>query len=407
MSGKKSKQNVINLLLLEKSSGLWYNVKCIMNNYVISDIHGNAERLSALLDILKKKHPKGNFTLHIIGDLFDRGENSADVFKIVKNNHKNIKALLGNHEDLFMDFMESPVINYPRWQMNFSYPTIISFLTEEFKGFVYANKIKLKDLATEFYAKRRKTESKLKKITKIPSENLIKTYIGTIVSTISERDMRSPKHYFDSLINAVYPNLPAKEKIFIKNICYIGLVDKFCEIYEYLSKLSIYSEVNGNYLLVHSGFVSKNEDRNQYDTCENDFYNECKNINDIKSQSKFPLLWSRRYETFTEKPVAPKERFDNHIIVYGHSATDRFNTDKSLLPHFEYDKVGRLVSIGLDGKNCDMANGELNCLNLEDLSQIIVLGSNEKHEKNYIVPPMTYTIIPYKNSFENESKQKQ
>lgn len=378
-----------------------------MNNYVVSDIHGNAERLSALLDILKKKHPKGNFTLHIIGDLFDRGEYSADVFQIVENNHKNVKVLLGNHEDLFMNFMESPVINYPRWQMNFSYSTVISFLNEELKRIVYANKLKIKDLATEFYAKKRKAESKLKKITKISSDNLLKTYIKTIVSTTSKRDMRSPNNYVDSLIDAVYPNLSPREKILIKNICYVGLINNFCDIYEYFSKLSTFSEVNGKFLLVHSGFVAKCKEQGEYDSCESIFYNECKNMKDLKNQSRFPLLWARRYDAFSDKPIAPKERFDNHIIIYGHSTTDKFNKNQTLLPHFEYDVAGRLASVGLDGKNCDMTNGELNCLNLEDLSQIIVWGSNEMNEKNILIPPISYTIIPYKGSYENELKQKQ
>ena len=39
-----------------------------MNNYVVSDIHGNAERLEALLFLLRKKHPVGDYKLYVMGD---------------------------------------------------------------------------------------------------------------------------------------------------------------------------------------------------------------------------------------------------------------------------------------------------------------------------------------------------
>ena len=54
-----------------------------MNNYVISDIHGNAERFSELMTALNLKHPNKDYKLHIIGDLFDRGDDSERVLEII------------------------------------------------------------------------------------------------------------------------------------------------------------------------------------------------------------------------------------------------------------------------------------------------------------------------------------
>ena len=57
-----------------------------MHNYVISDIHGNSERFKHLLKILKERHPNGDFVLHIIGDIFDRGKTSAEVYNLIVEN---------------------------------------------------------------------------------------------------------------------------------------------------------------------------------------------------------------------------------------------------------------------------------------------------------------------------------
>ena len=98
-----------------------------MFNYVISDIHGNAERFSRLLSFLKKKHTDGNFKLYVIGDLFDRGYDSERVLSLICDNSSNVEVLKGNHEELFMKFMEHPTINYPNWQINGSYSKIVIF----------------------------------------------------------------------------------------------------------------------------------------------------------------------------------------------------------------------------------------------------------------------------------------
>ena len=142
-----------------------------MHNYVVSDIHGNSERLRFLLASLKNKHSSGDFVLHIIGDLFDRGKSSADVYQLLLKNKNNINLLLGNHECLFMDFMENPK-NFVQWQANGAYPTIQSFIDEFLPNLLRDDIIfdtkELRDLYAESY---KVTQSKINRLFGKKQEN--------------------------------------------------------------------------------------------------------------------------------------------------------------------------------------------------------------------------------------------
>ena len=134
-----------------------------MNNYVISDIHGNVERFSKLMSVLNEKHPNKDNMLYVLGDLFDRGEDGEEVLSTIFDNAENVFVLKGNHEALFMDFMEDPIENYIGWQMNYAYPTIISFglkhlsiLLEQYKD------VTSQKLVNEYYKKLSAVERKLK-----------------------------------------------------------------------------------------------------------------------------------------------------------------------------------------------------------------------------------------------------
>lgn len=376
-----------------------------MNNYVISDIHGNSERLFALLKILKKKHPKGDFVLHIIGDLFDRGDSSSKVFEIIKQNQKYIKVIKGNHEDLFMNFMENPELNYAKWQINFSYPTIISFLYDQFETFIYQNRIKIKELSSDYSTNYKRVNARIVKMFNNTKEDVLSKYIKVITNTISNRDKRSPRLAFLLMIDQIYPELSTREKALIEQIGYVRLIDKFCDVYEYFKNLPNYAEINGKFLLVHSGFVKNNIKSNEYDSCGEVFYKHCEMIKELKYQNALPMLWSRRIDLSSDKPITPGERFDNHVIVFGHTTTDKFNLDNSLRPIFTYNNNGKLVSIGIDGRNYDYVEGELNCINLENLSQMILTGSTEMQNGENVFP-LNYFEIPYKNPFnENDFEQ--
>lgn len=75
--------------------------------YAIGDIHGCARELNLLL---KQIAPKPNDTVVFLGDYIDRGPDSKSVIDLILALKKktNVVALKGNHEQLFLDFLESP-----------------------------------------------------------------------------------------------------------------------------------------------------------------------------------------------------------------------------------------------------------------------------------------------------------
>ncbi len=66
---------------------------------VIGDIHGNLEKLVALLE----KLPEDVKRIYSVGDLIDRGSDSKGVVQLCID--RDIKAVRGNHEDMFLDIL--------------------------------------------------------------------------------------------------------------------------------------------------------------------------------------------------------------------------------------------------------------------------------------------------------------
>lgn len=64
-----------------------------MTRYIVGDIHGDIESLNRLINLIKLSNVD---ELYLLGDMIDRGNNSAAVIKLVRKN--NYKAILGNHE---------------------------------------------------------------------------------------------------------------------------------------------------------------------------------------------------------------------------------------------------------------------------------------------------------------------
>lgn len=75
--------------------------------FVVGDIHGELNRLEALL----KKWNKESEMLIFLGDYFNRGPEGWKVIQYVKElveNNKNVIALQGNHEEIFLDVIKHP-----------------------------------------------------------------------------------------------------------------------------------------------------------------------------------------------------------------------------------------------------------------------------------------------------------
>lgn len=350
-----------------------------MNDYAVSDIHGNAERLKTLLSILDKKHPNKDYVLHILGDLFDRGPDSEELISLIGSRYNNIHVIKGNHEDLFMKFMEYPKQEYCYWQMNYSNPTVLSFalkhmqVVEEVYGDKSASALKRSverkyvDVSTRLHEQFRE----------FYAEHSPQKYIHQIKTTCSMRDMQTAGELIKNAIKEYFAVYTNKERGYFEELVYLHMLEDFCNVYNYFEHLDKYSVVADKFLLVHSGFVTKNKDENIIDSMVESAYNPCNSVHDLPFQNERPLIWGRRRDRTTRRHIGPTERFDGKIIVYGHTTTDCINSDKSNRAVFHHNENGELVSIGLDGSNYSKDQGCLNCICLDDLSQIVIKGTRD------------------------------
>ncbi len=88
---------------------------------MIGDVHGRFDLLTTLVDALPSNMP-----ILCVGDLIDRGHQSKDVLEFVKE-AETITPLMGNHEQLLLDFMTSPETEGRRWLRNGGLQTLASF----------------------------------------------------------------------------------------------------------------------------------------------------------------------------------------------------------------------------------------------------------------------------------------
>lgn len=100
--------------------------------YLFGDVHGQYALLSRTLDRLVPDHPTV-----FVGDYIDRGENSADVIRLLMD-RPNTHCIKGNHEDMLLAFLENPVANGSRWLRYGGLQTLASYgiagVTETSRG---------------------------------------------------------------------------------------------------------------------------------------------------------------------------------------------------------------------------------------------------------------------------------
>ena len=86
----------------------------------IGDIHGR-------YDLLKKiPEAKSGVQMVCLGDMIDRGEESAQVLRHMCK-ATNVITLMGNHEEMMLNFLQNPLDNGPRWLRNGGLQTLESF----------------------------------------------------------------------------------------------------------------------------------------------------------------------------------------------------------------------------------------------------------------------------------------
>ena len=92
---------------------------------VIGDVHGCLPLLERLLARAGTGHPEADLVL--VGDLIDRGEQSAGVLRLAFERRRDLTVLLGNHEEMLLHFLDAPETQAVRWFRNGGLQTMASF----------------------------------------------------------------------------------------------------------------------------------------------------------------------------------------------------------------------------------------------------------------------------------------
>ncbi|TVP72674.1 MAG: serine/threonine protein phosphatase [Rhodobacteraceae bacterium] len=98
---------------------------------VVGDVHGRADLLVDLLERLTEREGC-DLPLVFVGDYVDRGEESAEVIKIMLDLQTEIwpgkvTCLKGNHEDMLLAFLDAPEKTGTAWLRNGGKQTLSSF----------------------------------------------------------------------------------------------------------------------------------------------------------------------------------------------------------------------------------------------------------------------------------------
>ena len=105
--------------------------------FAISDIHGDYKRFAKLLTYWDRKMP-----LVLVGDLIDRGDDSLKVIHMVlelkKEYGEKIITIKGNHEDMFLNYLDHPRENGELYFSNGGAETCYDFgITENLRFMSY------------------------------------------------------------------------------------------------------------------------------------------------------------------------------------------------------------------------------------------------------------------------------
>lgn len=115
----------------------------LLTTYVIGDIHGRIDALNDLLEKIAQDSIEKNTNLVVIGDMIDRGPESAAVLNCLMA-LPNAICLKGNHEQMALDFIDNPNVAGPRWIRNGGDITLLSF------GITQISSQKMESLAQDF-----------------------------------------------------------------------------------------------------------------------------------------------------------------------------------------------------------------------------------------------------------------
>ncbi|MDZ4309644.1 MAG: metallophosphoesterase [Cypionkella sp.] len=93
---------------------------------LVGDIHGRADLLVRFMTLRQRHFPHAR--LVILGDMIDRGENSAEVLALLRNETTSgAVCIAGNHEAMLLAFLDDPTIQAKRWLAHGGLETLASF----------------------------------------------------------------------------------------------------------------------------------------------------------------------------------------------------------------------------------------------------------------------------------------
>lgn len=102
--------------------------------YVIGDIHGRADLLELMLELIDAHIGGTSATdpqLVFVGDYIDHGPDSAVVLSRIQELQEsfptNVTCLMGSHERMMLDFLADPATRGPRWMRSGAVETLRSF----------------------------------------------------------------------------------------------------------------------------------------------------------------------------------------------------------------------------------------------------------------------------------------
>lgn len=102
--------------------------------YVVGDVHGSVDKLDTLLGRIDDdiaRHPGVSGKVVFVGDYIDRGEASADVLRFMADvttaYPDRLVGLIGNHEQMLLDFLSDPTGSAKRWIRYGGLQTLASF----------------------------------------------------------------------------------------------------------------------------------------------------------------------------------------------------------------------------------------------------------------------------------------
>jgi len=101
--------------------------------YAIGDVHGCLDKLLALINMINisdETLPKKSTFVVLLGDLIDRGPDSAGVVQWAQEfsaNRPNYHFLMGNHEDIFLKAVRGDLEALDKWLIYGGEETLVSY----------------------------------------------------------------------------------------------------------------------------------------------------------------------------------------------------------------------------------------------------------------------------------------